>query len=85
MRHAFNLREGHNPLTRNVPGRLIGDPPLSEGNVKGITVDHKTLNAEYLARCGWDVHTTVPSEESLRELGMEFLLADRATWKVPSI
>ena len=25
MRHAFNLREGHNPLTRNVPGRLVGD------------------------------------------------------------
>ena len=85
MRHAFNLREGHNPLTRNVPGRLIGDPPISEGNVKGITVDYKTLNAEYLQRCGWDVHTTIPSEESLRELGMEFLLADRATWKVPSV
>jgi aldehyde:ferredoxin oxidoreductase len=34
MRHAFNLREGLNPLTRNVPGRIIGDPPLKEGNVR---------------------------------------------------
>ncbi len=83
IRHAFNLREGHNPLTRNVPGRLVGEPPLAEGNVKGITVDHKTLNNEYLERCGWDAHTTIPSEEALRELGMDFLLKDRATWKVP--
>ncbi len=37
MRHAFNLREGINPLARNMPGRLVGDPPLTEGNVKSIT------------------------------------------------
>jgi aldehyde:ferredoxin oxidoreductase len=84
IRHAFNLREGHNPLTRNVPGRLVGQPPLSEGNVKGVTVDYKTLSREYLEYCGWDVHTTVPSEESLRDLGMEFLLEDRAEWDVPA-
>jgi aldehyde:ferredoxin oxidoreductase len=71
IRHAFNLREGHNPLTRNVPGRLIGEPPLSKGNVKNITVDYKTLNKEYLEFCGWDAQTTVPSEESLRDLGMD--------------
>jgi aldehyde:ferredoxin oxidoreductase len=85
MRHAFNLREGHNPLTRNVPGRLIGKPPLSEGNVKGITVDYKNLNREFLERCGWDTRTTIPSEQALRDLGMEFLLEDRATWNVPAV
>ena len=85
IRHAFNLREGHNPLTRNVPGRLVGDPPLTKGNVKGVTVDHKTLNREYLEFSGWDVHTTIPSEESLRDLGMDFLIADRESWVVPSV
>ena len=85
MRHAFNLREGHNPLTRNVAGRLVGEPPLTEGNVKGITIDHKTLTKEYLEFCGWDTHTTIPSEESLRELGMDFLIADREKWDVPSV
>jgi aldehyde:ferredoxin oxidoreductase len=84
IRHAFNLREGHNPLTRNVPGRLVGQPPLTEGNVKGITVDHKTLNREYLEFCGWDTKTTVPSEKALRDLGMGFLIADRQTWSVPA-
>lgn len=74
MRHAFNLREGINPLTRNVPGRMIGDPPLESGNVKGITVDYKTLVTEFLEKIGWDTRTTIPSEATLRKLHMEFLI-----------
>ena len=85
IRHAFNLREGHNPLTRNVPGRLVGEPPLSEGNVKDITVDYKNLNREFLEFCGWDPQTTIPSEKALRELGMEFLIEDSKTWDVPAV
>lgn len=76
MRHAFNLREGINPLKRNMPARLIGEPPLTEGNVRGVTVDYQTLAREFLELVGWDTDTTVPSPESLRELGMEFLLAE---------
>lgn len=76
MRHAFNLREGHNPLARKVPGRMVGRPPLEEGRLKGITVDLETMSRELLEFVGWDVRTTVPSEESLRRLGMEFLLED---------
>jgi aldehyde:ferredoxin oxidoreductase len=85
IRHAFNLREGHNPLTRNVPGRLVGEPPLTEGNVKNITVDYKNLNREFLEFYGWDPQTTIPSEESLRELGMEFLIEERKKWEVPAV
>jgi aldehyde:ferredoxin oxidoreductase len=74
MRHAFNLREGINPLKRNVPGRLVGEPPLTEGNVKDVTVDYQTMAREYLELVGWDTDTTVPSEETLQELGMDFLI-----------
>jgi aldehyde:ferredoxin oxidoreductase len=73
MRHAFNLREGLNPLERNMPGRIVGDPPLKEGNVKNITVDYRTLAREFLERLGWDPRTTVPSDTRLKELGMQFL------------
>ncbi len=76
LRHAFNLREGINPLKRNVPGRLVGEPPLKEGNVKEITVDYKTLNREFLEYVGWDTETAVPSEDSLRKLRLEFLVPD---------
>lgn len=76
MRHAFNLREGLNPLARNMPGRIVGEPPLKEGNVKEITVDYRTLAREFLERLNWDLRTTVPKEESLKQLGMEFLAED---------
>jgi aldehyde:ferredoxin oxidoreductase len=75
MRHAFNLREGLNPLDRNMPGRIVGEPPLKEGNVKNITVDYRTLAKEFLERLGWDTRTTVPNEKCLNELGMQFLAA----------
>jgi aldehyde:ferredoxin oxidoreductase len=75
MRHAFNLREGLNPLDRNMPGRIVGEPPLREGNVKNITVDYRTLAKEFLERLGWDTRTTVPSAECLNELDMQFLAA----------
>jgi aldehyde:ferredoxin oxidoreductase len=85
MRHAFNMREGINPLTRNVPGRLMGEPPLEEGNVKGITVDYKTLTTEFLEHLGWDKHTTVPSKTALKKLGMDFLVDDMAKVVVPKV
>ena len=85
MRHLFNLREGQNPLTRNVPGRMIGSPPLKEGNVKGVTVDLKALNNEFLDRLSWDRHTTIPSEARLQELGMDFAVKDRVAWQVPAV
>jgi len=59
-----------------MPRRIIGDPPLKEGNVKDITVDYKTLSIEFLNELGWDIQTTIPSDKSLRNLGMDFLLED---------
>jgi len=85
MRHAFNLREGINPMKRSMPGRIVGEPPLKEGNVKDITVDYKTMTGEFLQELGWDKNTTVPTEESLRKLGMDFLIDDMKKVKVESI
>ena len=76
MRHAFNLREGINPLRRKIPGRIVGRPPLREGNVRDVTVDHETLCREFLETLGWDIRTTVPSSESLQKLGLDFLMGD---------
>jgi aldehyde:ferredoxin oxidoreductase len=85
LRHAFNLREGINPMTRNMPGRIIGEPPLKEGNVKDITVDYKTMAVEFLQELGWDINTTVPSQQSLRKLGLDFLIEDMKKVSVKSI
>jgi len=85
MRHVFNLREGHNALRRNVPGRMLGEPPLQEGRLKGVTVDYETMRRELLEYVDWDNETTIPSQESLRRLGMEFLLEDLAAFQVPLV
>ncbi len=76
LRHAFNLREGLNPLEFNVPSRMIGNPPLEVGNVRGVTVDLKTLTSEYLDAVDWDPETTRPSDKKLEALGLGFVSKD---------
>ena len=76
LRHAFNLREGLNPIQFEVPGRIIGDPPQTEGNVRNITVDIDTQVREYCAAMDWDPETAVPSRERLLALGLEEVAKD---------
>jgi aldehyde:ferredoxin oxidoreductase len=71
IRHAFNLREGLNPLQFTLPNRVIGIPPLKEGPVAGKTVDEYTMIKEYLTEMDWDLKTTKPSKNKLVELGLE--------------
>jgi aldehyde:ferredoxin oxidoreductase len=68
LRHAFNLREGINPLEYKFPERAIGIPPLEDGNTKGITVDLETQIKEYFVELNWDLKTSYPAEEKLQEL-----------------
>ena len=76
IRHAFNLREGLNPIRFEVPGRIIGDPPQTAGNVRGITVDIDTQVREYCAAMNWDPSTGRPSRERLLALGLEEVARD---------
>ncbi|MFQ6015134.1 MAG: aldehyde ferredoxin oxidoreductase family protein [Anaerolineae bacterium] len=76
MRHAFNLREGLNPLQYEVPRRTLGDPPQSVGNVHDVTVDLATQVREFCEAMDWDPVTTRPSKKKLKELGLEHLIKD---------
>jgi aldehyde:ferredoxin oxidoreductase len=76
VRHAFNLREGLNPIQFEVPGRILGDPPQTEGNVRNVTVDIDTQVREYCAAMDWDPNTAVPSKERLHSLGLEKIAQD---------
>ncbi|HGJ66856.1 TPA: aldehyde ferredoxin oxidoreductase, partial [bacterium] len=76
IRHAFNLREGHNPLNRNLPGRIIGRPKLPRGPLKDIEVDIETMTKEYLELIDWDPVTMVPSQKKLAELGLDEVAKD---------
>jgi aldehyde:ferredoxin oxidoreductase len=70
LRHAFNIREGLNPLEFKVPDRVLGRPPLKEGPVAGVTVDEDTMIREYLTAMDWDLKTAKPSRNKLLELGL---------------
>ncbi len=76
LRIGFNLREGVRNVDFEVPGRAIGSPPLENGPVAGVTVDNQTQVREYLEAMGWDPQTGVPEKETLKDLGLEFMIAD---------
>jgi aldehyde:ferredoxin oxidoreductase len=76
IRHAFNLREGLNPLQFWVNPRAVGEPPLREGNVSDIKIPEAHLARQYLEAIGWDTKTCKPSMARLQALGLEFLAKD---------
>jgi aldehyde:ferredoxin oxidoreductase len=69
MRHAFNLREGMKPADFQLPKRSMGEPPQTEGPLKGITVDHKGFIRNFFKAIDWDETTGKPSRSSLEKLG----------------
>ena len=71
MRQAFNIREGLNPLRYEIPGRVVGKPPKTEGPLAGVTLDEATMDREFCDAMGWDLETARPEKEKLRELGLE--------------
>jgi aldehyde:ferredoxin oxidoreductase len=77
MRHVFNLREGQKRADSLLPTRCVGDPPLTEGPLKGVTVDHRKLADQFFESIGWNKETLVPTRESLEDLGgMEDVIRD---------
>ena len=75
IRQAFNVREGINPVKRNVPGRIAGIPPQTEGPAAGVTVNIDERVSEYFKAMDWDQNTGVPSKQKLEQLGMSDVAA----------
>ncbi|MBA7621313.1 hypothetical protein ES703_28673 [subsurface metagenome] len=76
MRHVFNLREGVNPLERNVHPRVIGRPPQKEGPLAGVSADIEAQVYWNLGALDWDRATTKPSKKKLLELGLDDVAQD---------
>jgi aldehyde:ferredoxin oxidoreductase len=72
LRHAFNLREGINPIRDFRPhGRVYGSPPLKTGPLKGVTLDIDQMARDFCAANHWDPDTGKPDTTHLRELDLE--------------
>jgi aldehyde:ferredoxin oxidoreductase len=74
LRMAFNIREGFISKDITMPGRVLGDPPLESGATEGVTVDNVQEINDYLKAAGWDTPNGCPSEETLKGLGLDFVI-----------
>ena len=76
LRHAFNLREGINPLELTVHPRILGDPPQEEGPLAGVRVDIEAQAYWNLGALDWDRVTTKPNQKKLLQLGLSDVAED---------
>ena len=70
LRMAFAVKHGNNPAAREIPGRILGNPPQSSGPHDGFTIDLETMKREWYDEAGWDQETSAPSREKLESLGL---------------
>ncbi|MFO8020201.1 MAG: aldehyde ferredoxin oxidoreductase family protein [Promethearchaeia archaeon] len=73
---CFNIREGWTRDDDHPPERLF-EEAHSKGPAKGVTLEEegfqKLLSGYYETR-GWDTETGIPTDEKLKELGLEFTI-----------
>lgn len=76
LRHAFNVREGLNPIRDFKPHpRTYGQPPQAAGPARNLTLDQEGLMRSFYRVMGWDPETGRPERERLLTLGLEQVAA----------
>ena len=73
MLHLFNLREGFKLSDFTMPERARGNPPLTAGPTKGVTLDFEGLKHQYFEAMGFDFEAGKFRKERLEELGLQDL------------
>jgi aldehyde:ferredoxin oxidoreductase len=71
MLHLFNLREGFKLTDFTMPERARGNPPLTAGPTKGVTLDFEGLKHQYFEAMGFDFATGKFRKDKLEELGLK--------------
>lgn len=75
MRQMFNIKQGIAPNTIRLPKRMLGYPPLEGGANKGVQLHSAEEQIHLHWKClGWDEDTGVPTEETVKALGIDRLL-----------
>jgi aldehyde:ferredoxin oxidoreductase len=54
-----------------MPERARGNPPLSAGPTKDVTLDFEGLKRQYFEAMGFDLETGTFRKEKLEELGLK--------------
>ena len=74
LRQLFNIRQGVDPASFRLPKRMLGEPPLASGPLKGVTLSHhREQVSSHWRAFGWDEKTGEPLPETIRRLGIDQL------------
>ena len=74
VRQLFNIRHGIKPESFILKGRVKGDPPLTGGALKGITLPIEDMVRLHWKHFGWNENTGVPEEKRIAELRLNEIL-----------
>ena len=73
LKHLFNLREGINPLSFELPERILKKPDKGPNDAISSKEEIDIINS-FLTALNWDTITTKPKDEQLIRLGLsEFM------------
>ncbi len=74
LRQLFNIKQGIDPASVKLPKRMLGEPPLPSGPLKGVTLDkNRAQVSSHWRAFGWDGKTGVPLGETIERLGINRL------------
>lgn len=74
LRYCFNLREGFKPDDFRLPARVRGNPSMTYGPLKNITLDEDAMAKSCLRQMGVDEVTGEPHPNKLEELDLANLI-----------
>ena len=75
LKQMFNVHQGVDPWSLKMSPRAQGQPPQTRGPNKSRTFDLEQMMAGYWAALGWHPETGIPTPETIRDLGLDALLA----------
>jgi len=73
LERAFEVREGITREDDTLPKKEFSNP-ITRGSFKGMTLDRdefEKMKDQYYSIKGWDIKTGIPTEETLKKLGLE--------------
>ena len=76
LRQMFNIKQGIDPWQFKMSSRMIGEPPLQAGPLKGRTVPIDDLMRVHWKTFGWGENTGIPTPETVAGLGLDALQAE---------
>jgi aldehyde:ferredoxin oxidoreductase len=75
LARVYSIREGLTRADDTLPARFL-EEPMPEGPAKGQVVNLEPLLDAYYEYRGWDKETGKPTQEKLKELGLEWTIKE---------